>query len=274
MKKIQSLVRDIYDFVQNPPEKLDAELVKEFGSRLAELVGRRLSMAERKPPTLRVSNLGEKCLRKLWYSVNHPELAEPLPAPTRIKFLFGDILEQLLLFLAKLSGHTVENEQAEVDIDGVLGHIDGTIDSELVDCKSASTASFSKFSDHTLGEDDTFGYLTQLGAYGSRIGSGSNHFLAIDKQHGHIALDTHAKGDSGRYRQLVEDKRNVLASSVRPDRGYSDEPHQKSGNRKLGVVCSYCAFKFHCWPGLRVAYYSGKPVFLTRIVRFPKVEVI
>lgn len=275
MKAISSLVKDIYDLVQNPPDSLDPALTEDFGKRLAQTVAGKLSRSGRQPPRLRVSNLGDKCDRRLWYSVNHPELAEPLSAATRIKFLFGDILELLLLFLAKAAGHTVENEQAEISINGVKGHIDGTIDRALVDCKSASTYSFAKFRDHGLESDDAFGYLTQLGAYGSQVGEGNNHFLAIDKQHGHVVLDSwpKAKEDFG---ALVARKRSVLSSSAPPERGFHDEPFQASGNRKLGVSCSYCPFKFHCWPGLRTFYYSNhgsnRPVFLSKVVREPRVK--
>lgn len=271
MKSIKTLVADVYSYIENPPEYVDGVAVGLFVSALGKIVSEKLSAAGRQAPRLRVSNLGERCDRKLWYSVNRPELAEPLSAPTRIKFLFGDILEQLLLLFARLAGHAVENEQQRIEVDDVVGHIDATVDQELVDCKSASTFSFSKFSKHELASDDPFGYLVQLGAYGSRVGSGNNHFLAIDKQHGHIVLDSWAKSTQD-YTQLIKRKRAVLANPVMPERGYTDEPHQKSGNRKLGVSCSYCSFKSDCWSGLRVFSYSGRPVFLTRVVREPRVN--
>jgi hypothetical protein len=205
-----------------------------------------------------------------------------IPPATRLKFLFGDILEELLLFLAKEAGHTVEREQTEIDVNGVKGHIDGIIDGRLVDCKSASTFSFQKFKDHSLPADDPFGYLDQLGCYltGSEsldelkdkdVGS----FLVVDKTLGNITLDTYPK-PSKDYAQVVEQKRKMLEFPEPPERSFTDQKFQESGNRKLGVACSYCPFKFKCWPDLRVFEYAGqngskKPVFLTTVVKEPKV---
>lgn len=269
MPSLQTLIKDIYDVVKNPKD-IDPAVTEAFGKKLANIIAYRLSEA-RRAPSLRVSNLGTLCNRKLWYSVNSPERGLPLSAPTRIKFLFGTILEELLLFFAKIAGHTVKDEQLEVDVHGVKGHIDATIDDELVDAKSASTYSFRKFRDHTLSFDDAFGYLSQLGAYGYRIGTGRDHFLAIDKQHGHIALDSYPK-DKRDWEKYVADKRASLASTVPPKRAYNDEADGASGNRKLGLACSYCDFKKECWPGLRVFGYAGKPRFLTKVTLTPKVD--
>lgn len=269
MAKIGTLVQDIYGLFEKGVT-FNREDVKAFGVNLADKLAIRMS-EERGEPALRMSNLGTPCKRKLWYSINTPRLAEPLSAPTRIKFLFGDILEEFLLFLARAAGHTVEREQEEIDIDGVKGHIDGTIDGELVDCKSASTYSFQKFKSHGLEGDDAFGYLTQLGGYGSKVGEGRNHFLAIDKTLGNICLDSWDKPDTD-YVKEVQDARAILQSPVPPPRGYDDVADGASGNRKLGVACSYCAFHGTCWPGLRTYAYASGPRFLTKVVREPKVD--
>src|SRR5690606_19057418 len=114
---------------------------------------------------LRVSNLGTPCDRRLWFSINHPELAEPLEPHTRLKFLLGDVWEAVLLFLAKIAGHRVEGQQDEISLHGVLGHRDAVIDGTIVDVKSASSFSFDKFENHLKPEDDSFGYLTQINSY-------------------------------------------------------------------------------------------------------------
>lgn len=268
MPKIDTLVEDIYGLFKHEVS-FSKETVRELGTSLGDMLVRRLS-EKRQNDYLRLSNLGTPCRRKLWYSVCSPQLAEPLPPATRIKFLFGDILEQLLLFLARAAGHLVTDEQKEVEIAGVKGHIDGLIDGELVDCKSASTYSFNKFKSHSLGDDDAFGYLTQLGSYGAALNSKRNHFLAIDKTLGHITLDTWEQPDVD-YTQMVEDSRAMLAQDQPPERTFSDVPDGKSGNRKLGVACSYCPFKLTCWNGLRQYNYARGPVYLTVVNREPRV---
>lgn len=269
VKRIEDFVPDIYRMLEEGV-RLDEGIVRAFGHQLAEVLAERLSRVREKP-TLRLSNLGTPCDRKLWYSINAYQLAEPLSGPTRIKFLFGDILEELVLFLGEAAGHSVTDRQKRVEVNGVVGHIDALVDGELVDVKSASPYSYTKFKDGLKPEDDGFGYLTQLGAYGAAIGGEHAHFLPVNKVLGHICLDTHEQPDVD-YVQRTEHARAILAMDNPPPRGYDDVPEGKSGNRKLQVGCSYCDYKATCWPGLRRFDYARGPTFLTRVVREPKVD--
>jgi hypothetical protein len=242
-----------------------------FGKKLAEHVSHRIS-DERGSPSLRMSNLGVRCDRKLWYSINTPDLAEQLSGPTRFKFLFGDILEELLLFLAQEAGHEVTRQQEEVEIAGVKGHIDGFIDGVLVDCKSASTFSYRKFADHLSHDNDAFGYLAQLGGYAYALGQPRAAFLVVDKTLGNICLDIHTFPDTD-YTKVIQQKKEMLNGSL-PPRHYTDEPRGKSGNRGLGVACSYCSFKQSCWPDLRTFLYSTGPEYLTHVALLPRVPEV
>ena len=276
-KSIDTLVSDIYGLFKNGNGwSPDPERVQKFGLELGQHIANRAS-EDRGNPTLRLSNLGLPD-RKLWYTVNKPHLAEDLPPEARIKFLFGDVLESLLLFLAEEAGHDVRGQQDEIEINGVKGHRDAVIDGRVVDCKSASTYSFRKFESNGLRSDDPFGYLNQLGSYlaGSpdAVEKDVASFLVIDKTLGKITLDTYPKDDTD-YDQLVEHKRSVLAlPEPPPEKCYPDEPEGKSGNRKLAVGCSYCPFKHDCWSGLRTFIYSTGPTFLTSVVKEPKVPEV
>lgn len=280
MKSIDTLVSDIYGLFsddETPPFSEDS--VRGFAEKLSQRVNERIAES-RVPGRLRLSNIGKPCRRQLWYSVNEPEAAEQLPPEARIKFLFGDILEEMLLWLAKEAGHTVEGEQDEIDLYGVKGHRDGVIDGHLVDVKSASSYSFSKFRDHLTPDVDAFGYIPQLQSYlhGSSDDStvrdkSSASFLVIDKTLGKIALDTHQK-DNVDYRSKVDELQRVLSEPTPPDRAFKAEPFGKSGNEKLGVACSYCPFRKACWPGLRTFSYSTGPVSFTKIVREPDVPEV
>ncbi len=275
MKSITTLVQDIYHLISNP-KGFSAGNVAQFGKTLAERLANRLSET-RNAGTLRASNLGKPCGRQLWYDVHRSADREPLPPAARLKFLFGDVLEELLLFLAREAGHDVHSEQAEIDIDGVKGHIDGIIDGHLVDCKSASSFAFEKFQEHRLAGDDPFGYLDQLGAYlaGSKdrpelTEKDVASFLVIDKSLGHIVLDTYPASQKD-YTKLVAEKRAMLAEKEPPPRPFEPVPFQKGGNKKLAVACSYCPFKHICWPNLRTFIYSNGPVFLTDVKKLPAV---
>lgn len=276
MPSIDTLVDDIQKLVVDGKE-ISEDAANEFGRRMGNLIRARLS-TESPKPTLRLSNLGTPCDRKLYYSVNSPEKGEPLDASAKLKFLFGDILEELLLFLAEEAGHVVEGRQDELSVNGVVGHRDAVIDGRLVDVKSASTYSFKKFKDNGLTSDDPFGYLTQLGSYLSASADDPlvkdkdvASFLVIDKTLGHICLDSYSFERTD-LDALVDQKREMLDRPVPPPRGYSDVPEGKSGNRKLDTSCSYCQFKETCWPGLRTYVYAKGPMFLTKVVREPKVQ--
>lgn len=277
-KDINTLVEDIYG-VFDKEVVITEDQAEEFGRSVATMMTNRIN-EERAHSALRLSAIGETCNRRLWYRANAPELAEPLKPYTRLKFLFGDLTELLLLFLAKISGHSVEGEQDTLDIAGIKGHRDAVVDGRTVDVKSASTFGFKKFKNNGLREDDPFGYLRQIGGYQYAAKDDPLvtekdvvSFLAMDKQHGHLVLDTYPV-DNIDYNELVQEKIEVVSSNLVPKRGFSDEPEGKSGNRKLGTKCSYCEFKEACWPKLRTFAYSTGPVFLTHVEREPKVREI
>jgi hypothetical protein len=225
-----------------------------------------------------MSNLG-KPDRQLWYELKSDLPKEQFNGATLRKFLFGDLWESLLLWLAEEAGHKVELKQGEVEVDGVIGHIDAVVDDVVVDVKSASSFSFKKFKDGSLQDNDPFGYYDQLGGYTHALGR-DGAWLAIDKQTGALALlevprdDLQALDTPGR----VQHMKAVLASEEPPERCYEPIPEGKSGNLKLPTGCSYCAFKDSCWSdanngiGLRKFFYSNGPVWLTHVEKEPQVR--
>lgn len=268
--------------LQEGVDSIPQELTDKFSKGIGELVSRRLTKGvEKKGGYLRVSNMGTPCEKKLWYEVNASEDKEELSADTLLKFLYGDLIEAFILFLAEVSGHKVEGTQGEVEIEGVIGHRDAVIDGTIVDVKSASSFSYKKFSEGRLADDDPFGYIPQLQGY---LKDGEKDpivtdkdraaFLAVDKTLGHFCLDFHQKQDWD-WKEVIEHKREVINLPEPPERGFEPEPMGKAGNMKLGTFCSYCSFKQKCYPELRTFLYSTGPVFLTKVEREPDVfEVV
>lgn len=225
-----------------------------------------------------MSNIGKPCERQLYYSVNSPEEAEELRPEAHMKFLFGDAVELLVLFLCEASGHDVQGTQDEQEIEGIKGHRDAVIDGTIVDVKSASTFSFQKFSNGTLAENDSFGYIDQLQSYlyagqtdDKVTDKDRGAFLVVDKTLGHICLDIHERKRLP-YDKIFQHKKDMVASSSPPPRAFEPVPDGKSGNEKLGINCSYCDFKNKCYPDLRTFIYSTGPRYLTKVVREPKVD--
>lgn len=275
-KSIHTLIEDIYRVLKEGVELSDAQ-ADEFGKRMGKLIQSRLSKKEERKGTLRLSNLGKKD-RQLWYEV-HDYPKEEFTGNTFLKFLYGDIIEELVLFLAEAAGHGVEGRQGQVNVDGIVGHRDAIIDGLLVDVKSTSSYSFKKFKDGTLKDDDPFGYYTQLAGYIADNEYGRDHgaFLAVDKQNGTLALLHVPDTDLPDVRSRVVHLKEVVKQEDPPPRCFEPEPMGKSGNMKLSAGCSYCPFKVTCWSnandgqGLRKFIYSTGPVWLTHVVDPPKV---
>lgn len=281
----RTLPEDIYRLLDDTTDhEVSEDNVEWAGEVFKDLLRTRLQKRQEKKgeEVLRFSALGKKD-RQMWYQANMPEAAEKMHGKQNFKFLYGDVLEVLLLFLAKESGHEVTHEQHEVEVDGVHGHMDAIIDGIPVDCKSASSYSFAKFADGSFVFDDPFGYVQQLSGYAHAVGKTDRAgFLVADKVHGDICfaeIDEYSiQGNppSGRIGEL----REVIAAPNPPARCYPDAPEGKSGNRKLGLNCSYCPFKDECWKdsnggrGLRKFFYSRGPVWLTNVAKEPKVEEV
>lgn len=280
MKNIETLVEDIYGVLRNDDGgiELTVDQQAELGARIAAKVAYTLNRGERKrkEKTLRMSEIGKPCLRQLWYDYHTPAVAEPLLPHTRFKFLYGDIIEEVTLFLAKVSGHEVTGEQEELIINyrdwTIKGRRDALIDGVLVDVKSASTYSFKKFKEGLNDSNDAFGYRDQLDAYNLADPSESRPagWLVADKQNGHLAWAPHTSVPANLPERL-DAIIDALESKVPPKRGFDDVPEGKSGNMKLGVECSYCPYKQVCWPTLRAFAYERGPIFLTEVRRQPNV---
>lgn len=262
----------------NGSQSVTDEMLDRYATSFREMLKSRLQgPREARKGTLRMSNVGRPCERQLYYEVNHKEEAEPLRPEAHLKFLYGDCIELLMLFLCEAAGHTVEGTQDEQEIEGIKGHRDAVIDGTVVDVKSASTYSFRKFSEGKLEEDDPFGYVDQLQSY---LYSGQDDpkvtdktrgaFLVVDKTLGHICLDFHETQDID-YSRIYRYKKSMVNSDRTPERGYDPVPDGKSGNEKLGVSCSYCSFSKKCWPQGRTFLYSSGPTTLVTVKREPNV---
>jgi len=275
-KQIDTLIEDIYKLFTEDHEPSEV-LAEEFGKNVAQLALRRLKESRDREFTLRMSNLG-KGARQLWYE-KQGMIKENLPGHAYVKFMYGDLIEQLVLYLAKEAGHKVEQEQAEITVDGIVGHMDAIIDDVVVDVKSASKFAFKKFEDGTLADNDAFGYMEQLAGYSEGADKRDGAFVAVNKELGTLALLKVPRKELEAYAipERIKFMKEAVASDEPPERCYTDVPNGESGNRALDINCSYCPFKFECWKdsndgiGLRTFLYSKGPVHFTNVVREPKV---
>lgn len=219
--------------------------------------------------------MGPRCPRALWYSIHEPGTAEPLPPWAIFKYSYGHIIEALAISLAKASGHTVEGEQDEVTLDGVVGHIDALVDGCLVDFKSTSTLSFEKFERGTLAENDDFGYLDQLDGYVTALHDDDRLLVkdrgficAIDKQLGHVALYEH-RVRPDKIRETIKKFKEYISRTNPPECTCGTRADGTSGNICLDTRASYNSYKWVCNPNLRCFLYSKGPRYFTKVVKVP-----
>lgn len=276
-KNLTTLVEDIYDlFDPAKGHEPCEENLDWIADELKNILRTRLAEREEQRDPLRFSALGKKD-RQIWYASREDIKGEEMTAKTYFKFLYGDVIELLVLFLAKEAGHTVEDLQREVEIDGVKGHIDAIIDGTVVDVKSASPFGYKKFQYNDIVGNDPFGYVQQLAGYSSILNPGeAAAWVAFNKVHGDICVTplSHSIIADHDPKTRIDHLREVIASETPPERCYDDIPDGQSGNRKLGIECSYCAYKNDCWPGLRKFLYANGPRYLTKTVNVPKVPEV
>lgn len=263
MPSIHTLIKDIYSIA--------GKVQLDVATRIE---------ANQSKGALRLSQMGPRCPRQLWYMINKPEEEEQIPGATYIKFGYGHLLEAMVLEYAKLAGHEVTGEQDVLTLDGVQGHRDCVIDGCVTDIKSASSISFQKYKNGALSTNDTFGYLDQLDGY--VVASiddplvkvkDRGYLLFVDKTLGKMHLHEHIIRESS-IRARIKAYRAIVESDTPPPCECRSVKDGESGNLKLDVLSSYNTYKHCCFPSLRTFLYSDGPRFLTKVVRRPAAHIL
>jgi len=278
-----NLVSDIYRMIDTKdiPEGVPVEqVINDFGENVKQILRNNITESTFDRRKLRMSNIGKKD-RQLWYSYNGYKGEELMPH-TRIKFLYGHLIEEMVLALTKLAGHDVTDEQKQAEVDGIKGSMDCKIDGVLTDVKSASPYGFKKFKDGSLINDDPFGYVDQIKGYAHSEGVTDVGWLVMDKTNGHLTYLKYDMADESQWywsklnffsiEERIKNIKRVVKSETPPERCYKPIADGKSGNMKLAVGCSYCAYKHECWgKDLRTFIYSTGPRYLTEVKFVPSV---
>ena len=284
MKTLDTLIQDIYSNLEGlssgealniSEEELDLTLSRMKESILAWSKPREVENSFR----LRMSNIGRP-LRQLWYESKNTSDHHVVSGSTQIKFLYGHILEEIVLMLVRMAGHEVTSEQKEVNVSGITGHMDCKIDGQVVDVKTASKFSFNKFKDGSLVNNDPFGYLAQLSGYETAEQTKEGGFLVINKESGELCLFRPDDLEKPNVKEKIKKVKAAIAIDTPPERCYAPIPEGKKGNMKLPSGCAYCPYKFECYSdsndgdGLRAFKYSNGPVYFTEVAVEPRVEEI
>jgi len=278
MPTIYTLVDDINEVILGNGG-WDNTITQTFSEELSKVAETRFHQEQQPRDYLSLSSIGQPCKRKLWYKINEGDKAAPPTAEMLGTFFYGDLIETMVIALAKAAGHDVLGEQDRVDVHGIKGHRDCVIDGVTVDIKSASKYGFKKFQDHNLREDDPFGYISQLSSYvyagkddplvtEKNIGA----FLVVQKDRFKLCLDVYDFTEElAKKEQEVESIKKMVTWPSPPDQLPTVPQSKTSPNKMLGVACNYCEFRKHCWPDARTFIYSTGLVHLTDVKKEPNV---
>jgi len=284
MKNLDTLVTDIYKKIEVLSDgkeiKITDKVLDDFGDSMKDALKHWASprkIDKTSTTGLRMSNIGRPD-RQLWFDLNSKkDLEIKLDPSTYIKFLYGHLLEVLVLFFVRLSGHSVTSEQKKVKVSGIAGHMDCVIDGEVIDVKTASGYSFKKFKDGSLAENDNFGYLAQLAGYEEAEKTSKGGFLVLNKETGELTLFRPEELDKPNIKGRIRTVKKLVKGKTPPDFCYPPVPEGKAGNLKLARPCFYCVHKLECHKeandgkGLRAFKYSKGLTYLTKVVRLPNV---
>ena len=280
-KSIHTLIEDI-NGVLDGKGGWGAAITEYLATTIAAVADQRFGDTEEMArDTLSLSGIGKPCERQLWAKVNEPEDQEVIGPELKGTFFYGDLLEALVIALAKAAGHDVQGEQDVLYVNGIKGHRDCVIDGWSIDVKSASDFSFAKFKSGQLASNDPFGYLSQLSSYlyaaqDDPLVTEKNKsaFLVIKKNRFELCLDIHDFTDRLPHKMAeVQHKKDMVKGPMPPIPAAAQPiPQSKtSKNMKLSTLCTYCHRKTKCFPHMRTFIYSGGPSHLTSVVTEPKV---
>ena len=279
-KKIETLLKDVQDLIETPGKhKVNQYNLSCFNQQINEAIIKSFDEHAERKRTLRLSSAG-MADRRIWYEINHKDdHKEFLTYDRRLSFLFGHILEALLIFLIREAGHEVSSQQQEVEVEGIKGHLDCLIDGDLVDIKSASAYAFQKYATGMIKVDDVYGNIFQLASYAHAKGLNRAFLFVMNKVYGTLTLleleDLDLVNPESRLKHLKE---ITVLPSPPVELCYEPIPYGTSGNMRLHKNCEFCPFKGECWKGanggkgIRWFKYSNERVPLVKVTKEPKVQ--
>ena len=279
MPKIETLVEDIYGVIEGKGG-WDKTITDYLAKNISQIAESRFKEPQKPRGYLSLSSVGSPCKRKTWYRINKTEEAAPLKPQLLGLFFYGDLLEALVLSLAKAAGHDVQGEQDRLSVNGIKGHRDAVIDGVTIDVKSTSRYGMKKFKSNSLRDDDPYGYISQLSSY---VYAGKNDPLVKDKDRGaflvvqkdsfelHLDMYDFSKELTTKEKEIDEVK-NIVSGNL-PDERLAPVPQSEgSKNTKLCFACTSCEYRKICWPEVRTFKYSYGKEYLVDVVKKPRVE--
>jgi len=235
---------------------MSAETIEQVASDVKDAMKRQFNSMGRKGDfRLRMSNIGRPSCQ-LWYEKNKPEVATPLPTTFIMNMMLGDIVEAVFKGLLKEAGVKYEDSETvtlELSDTSINGTYDIVIRDAVDDIKSASNWSYTnKFESYdTLASSDGFGYIAQLAGYAKASGKQAGGWWVVNKANGDFKYVPAKWMDVDKEIEKVEEtvaklKENKFERCFKPEK--ETFRREETGNLVLNKNCTFCSFKYDCWP--------------------------
>ena len=261
MNSILLKVQKYLDKVSKSPAQVDKTLVEEFGEACKKALLKQFSETRSNKFEVRMSNVGRPLCQLQMEAKGIKGEGQPYNA--KVRNTFGDIIEALALFIMKSAGVKIKSEQKQVKYkfngEEIEGRQDVEIDEKIWDIKSASPYSFEKKFGEDGGfsevvKDDTFGYASQGFLYAESQKKDFGGWIVINKSTGEWTVcETPKLVEPYKTNALTKAVDNIkaLKEGVPFKRQYDaiEETFRgkPTGNKVLGLACSFCPYKLPCW---------------------------
>lgn len=253
---------------QNGQSSMSEEILDEAAAAFREALDKQFNGKDRREGfTLRLSALGRPTCQLQMEKAG--TAAEQPGYNHTMKMLIGDMVEVAAIAVMKAAGVPITATQQRVTLQTPGADVNGTLDLEVAvapgkeviyDVKSASRWAFdNKFAQGFAGvaKSDDFGYVDQGFGYAKARGKPFGGWIVICKETGEWCV-TEVPDDpslEGKSIAKIEETVDTLVNRVPFKRCFTDEPEtfrkRPTGNRILGTSCSFCQWKYACWPGVQ-----------------------
>ena len=212
---------------------------------------------------LRMSNVG-KPLCQLQMQAKGVEPEKP-SHDFIVRMIIGDMLEALVIVLLKAAKIEVKSQHQKVSLGvgdrQIEGEYDIELDDGIYDIKSVSPFSFTtKFNADNgydkIKQSDSFRYISQGHGYGMAANKPFKGWIAINKTTGEIVFtdSKHTDEEKKEVYSKIYNTSVALLDEKPFERCFTDVEEvyysKPTGNRTLGIECSYCPYKHDCWDNL------------------------
>jgi len=259
MSDILHKVQNYLDKANKDPVEVSDELLEEFGEACKSALRKQFLEKRRGTFRPRMSSIG-KPLCQLQMEAKNVK-GEGQPYNVKMRNTFGDLIEALAIFVMKSAGVEVKDEQKKVKLkftdSEIEGRLDVKINEKVWDIKSASPYSFTKKFEggfEEVAKDDAFGYVPQGYLYSESEKMPFGGWIVINKSTGEWTVcETPIDDDSYRVKALASAEANIAAikNNVPFKRCFDDIEEtfrtKKTGNKILGIACTFCSYKLPCW---------------------------